>query len=141
MSQLRTNFIPKGKFDKNIYIENNDIDPRVQTKEFLGNFVDNFMIRDNIDKNSIEQNGIFMSNYGLSPQPIKYARYDRSFKLSDTYIPPDGSNLNGFGKPIHPLNALDLYEDIIYKKMKSLDLSNDKKNKINIGLNYVIKNN
>ena len=49
-----TNFVPRGKFDKNIY-RNSDIDERLQTFNFLGNFKDNGKLSWNLDKfNSYE---------------------------------------------------------------------------------------
>jgi hypothetical protein len=146
MNNLKTNFIPRGLFDKNVgssiksdltileepdvYRNNNMMDNRVQSNDFLGNFADNFYVLDN-SKNDIIASGIFMSNYGIKPLPIPYSRqiykpFDDSkyFELGDPYIPSRGSNLNksGDNHPIMPFNAIDLIEDTIYKKIKGLSM-------------------
>jgi len=131
MNSLKTNFVPRGLFDKNVYRNNTDIDNRVQSKEFLGNFTDNFSVLDN-SKNDIITSGIFMANYAMAPFPIPYSRqiykpYDNSkyFELGDSYVPSNGSNLNrpGDNHPIMPFNAIDLMKDDIYDKIKGLKMA------------------
>ena len=60
MDQLKTNFIPRGKFDKHIYKINYIIDPLVQSEEYLGNFKDNFSVIDDKQLNDINN---FCENY------------------------------------------------------------------------------
>jgi len=130
MNHLKTNFVPRGLFDKNVYRNNNAIDNRVQSNDFLGNFTDNFYVLDN-SKNNIISSGIFMANYGMAPFSVPFSRqiykpFDNSkyFELGDPYMPSKGSNLHrpGDNHPIMPFNAIDLMEDNIYKKIKKIDI-------------------
>jgi len=129
----RTNFIPRGKFDKNIY-RDREIDERTQTLNFLGNFKDNFSVVDDKDINSIENSGPYMANYSLAPFPLQYSRQINSpifdnknietnninhtnnyFKLGDPVFGAHGSNLNAPGSNQHktPFNELDLLENSV----------------------------
>jgi len=134
MDQLKTNFIPRGKFDKHIYKINYIIDPLVQSEEYLGNFKDNFSVIDDKQLNDINNSGPFMGNYTIKPLILPYSRQiykpfteDKPsyFKLGDPYIPNNGSNLNrnGDNHPIMPFNAIDLYKDDIYTKIKKLSMN------------------
>ena len=47
MNQYPSNFIPKGSYDKTNYRQENqynNYDEKIQTKQFLGNFQDQFSI-------------------------------------------------------------------------------------------------
>jgi len=115
----RTNFVPRGKFDRNVY-RSPDIDPRTQTIEFLGNFKDNFTVVDDKDINDIDKSGPFGANYSLAPFPIPYSRQifqpifenknpetdniahtDKFFKFGDPVFGAHGSNLNAPGSNQH----------------------------------------
>jgi len=139
-SKIKTNYIPRGKFDKNIY-RSQGLDPQVQTPEFLGNFKDNFTVVDDKDINDIEKSGSFMSNYSLNSLPIPYSRQifqptfenknpetdniahtNNYFKLEDPVFGAHGSNLNAPGSNQHkfPFNEIDLLEDSVSKLFKNI---------------------
>ena len=122
---FNTNFVPRGKFDKNVY-RSPEIDPRTQAVEFLGNFKQNFEVADDKSINNMDNSGPFLHNYTLSPYPIQYSRQiyepifenknpetnniahsDNFFKFGDPVFGAHGSNLNAPGSNQHkvPFNA------------------------------------
>jgi len=136
------NFVPRGKYDTNVYRKNEDIDERVQTLQFLGNFKDNFSVVDNNDINDITKSGTFMANYSLHPQPLPYSRQiyepifenkpietnniahsDNFFKLGDPVFGAHGSNLNAPGSNQHktPFNELNLLQDSVDELFRKVD--------------------
>jgi len=137
----RMNFIPRGKFDKIVY-RNEDIDERTQTLKFLGNFKDNFSVVDDKDINDIAKSGTFMANYSLAPQPLPYSRQinepifenkpietnniahsDNFFQLGNPVFGAHGSNLNAPGSNQHktPFNELNLLQNSVDELFKKVD--------------------
>jgi len=123
---------------------NKYIDDSVQTTKFLGHFKDNFSVIDDKDINNIDSQGTFMGNYTLRAFPLLYSRqvfqpiFENKnietnnishgmdyFKLGDPMVGGHGSNINAPGSNlhIHPFNAIDLYKNDIYTKIKNSDIN------------------
>ena len=131
-------FIPKGHYDQsNKLYRNPAADASTlsvnRTNEF-NRISTGFGTYENVEPiNMMHSNQTFQpkpSNEQIVPQLSGLASYTvrnnidntgQSYRLGDPYMPPSGTNLGGYDKPVHSYTAYDVLEDDVTDLFKKLD--------------------